>query len=328
MAKKILAVAIGDPNNSTQIKTATDANSDTVRPYVRGLISWLATQAVPPKAKNLTKFQIGTTKDYVIDYRECRDSNNDTDLDALLSTYGSSADLIFCMSTTVARRAAHLSAKPIVAVVSDPKRETTFGSNVCGVSAMRSQNTGDCYEEFRSSLPDLTRIYILHKAGYTPSEDADYWLPNDSLNVLVPIALTDNIATTISNLDQAPTGETYGILVLPADRFFGDRKALIDAATLRGFPTYWSVTDFVDDAGGAFGGCGVPQVVAGRFMAERVANIWTKNAIPSPPFVPIPKKYIDSKLAHAVAKALKLKLARKKKTQKKSKQKPRKSKKR
>jgi ABC-type uncharacterized transport system substrate-binding protein len=324
MAKKVLAVAIGDPNNSSLIKTAADANSDKVRPYVRGLVSWLATQAVPPKAKNLTKFQIGTAKDYVIDYRECRDSNNDADLDALFNTYGGSADLIFCMSTTVARRAAHYTTtKPIVAIVSDPKRETTFGPNVCGVSAMRSQNTGDCCEEFRESLPDLTRIYFLHKAGYTPSEDAKYWLPNDPLNVSVPIALADNIATTISNLAQAPSGETYGILVLPADRFFGERANLITAATSKGFPTYWSVTDFVG-AGGAFGGYGVPQAVSGRFMAERVANIWTNTAIPSPPFVPIRKKHIESKLSLAVAKALKLKLAHAKSIKKK----PRKPKKR
>ena len=147
----------------------------------------------------------------------------------------------------------------------------------------------DGYEDFRDLLPDLTKIYILHKASYTPSEDAIYWLPNDTLNVMVPIALADNIATTISNLPQAPAGETYGILVLPADRFFGERETSISAATSRRFPTYWSVTDFVGQ-GGAAGGCGVPQLLSGRFMAERVANIWTKNAIPTPRFGPDPEK--------------------------------------
>ena len=144
---------------------------------------------------------------------------------------------------------------------------------------------------------------------------------------MVPIALADNIATTISNLPQAPAGETYGILVLPADRFFGERETSISAATSRRFPTYWSVTDFVGQ-GGAAGGCGVPQLLSGRFMAERVANIWTKNAIPTPRFVSIPKRFIETKFSLAVAKALKLKQSAKKTSQKKSKKKPRKSKKR
>ena len=238
----------------------------------------------------------------------------------LFTAHGGSADLIFCMSTTVARSAARFTTtKPIVAIVSDPRRETTFGSNVCGVSAMRSQNIGDCYEEFRGSLPDLTRISFLHKAGYTPSEDAKYWLPNDQQNVLVPIALGDDIATSISKLEQAPAGETYGILLLPADRFFGEREILISAATSRGFPTYWSVPDFVGPGqGGAAGGCGVPQLLSGRFMAERVANIWTnKGAIPTPRFVPIPKRFVETKFSMAVYKALKPKPATKKKTKKK-----------
>ena len=84
MANKILAVAIGDPKNSFQINTTTDPNLDKARPYVRGLIAWLASQSVPPKDRNkLKKFQIGTAKDYTIDYRECRDSANDADLDAV-----------------------------------------------------------------------------------------------------------------------------------------------------------------------------------------------------------------------------------------------------
>ena len=52
MANKILAVAIGDPNNSFQISTTTDPNLDKVRPYIRGLISWLASQSVPPRDRN------------------------------------------------------------------------------------------------------------------------------------------------------------------------------------------------------------------------------------------------------------------------------------
>ena len=41
MAKKILAVAVGSPDNKT-FQNFFDPDIDKVRPYIRGLVDWLA----------------------------------------------------------------------------------------------------------------------------------------------------------------------------------------------------------------------------------------------------------------------------------------------
>src|SRR5947209_8129911 len=99
--KTILAVAIGKSSNN-QVFTAAPSSSSLVRPYIKGLIAWLANQTDPPAPdpdNPLTKYNIGT--DYKIDYREC-------DIVALAGVFAAAApqaDLLFCMSTTVARAA-------------------------------------------------------------------------------------------------------------------------------------------------------------------------------------------------------------------------------
>jgi hypothetical protein len=69
--RTILAVAIGKSSNN-QVFTAAPSSSSLVRPYINGLISWLANQTdnpAPDPDNPLKKYNIGT--DYKIDYREC-----------------------------------------------------------------------------------------------------------------------------------------------------------------------------------------------------------------------------------------------------------------
>jgi hypothetical protein len=154
---------------------------------------------------------------------------------------------------------------------------------VCGVSAMRSQHAGECMEEFREGLSDLKRVYVLHKGGYEPSNAAKFWVEDGDGNQLVTIATGDTTANVIASLDMAPAGQEYGLLVLPADRFFSEREAIFTAAAGRNFKTFWSVTDFVGP-NKAYGGHGVPQKTAGRYMAWQVDKIWDNNGrIPKNP---------------------------------------------
>ena len=165
--KTILAVAIGNSANN-QVFTAPPPASSPARPYIKGLVSWLANQADPPTPDNpLTKYNIGT--DYQIDYREC-------DIAALPNVFMAAApqaDLLFCMSTSVARAAdAYTKAnppttKPIVAIVSDPFSET-FGDNVCGASASRDRLVNHALRQFRKKNQNVKNVVALHRTGYLP----------------------------------------------------------------------------------------------------------------------------------------------------------------
>jgi hypothetical protein len=154
--KTILAVAVGNPSND-HVFDDTTPDLRTVRPYVKGLISWLANQTDPPTPDNgLPKYNIGT--DYKIVYRERAVGNlPEAFLDAVILP----ADLIFCMSTSVAKAADAFSkvyapSKPIVAIVSDPFSEG-FGDNVCGVSASRDRLAISCYTKYEEGLRSASR---------------------------------------------------------------------------------------------------------------------------------------------------------------------------
>src|SRR5215216_558150 len=170
--KTILAVAVGNSNNDTVFETA-NPNFDAVRPYIKGLVSWLANQADPPTSDSvLTKYKIPT--DYRIVYRE-RAINNLPDAFQTAAT----ADLIFCMSTSVARAAdaftkAQALSTPIVAIVSDPFSED-FGNNVCGVSASRDRLAISCLKQFKKKS-NVRNFFALHREGYAPSTRAKGWV--------------------------------------------------------------------------------------------------------------------------------------------------------
>jgi hypothetical protein len=146
---------------------------------------------------------------------------------------------------------------------------------------MRSQTAGECLDLFRERF-SLTKVYVLHKDSYDPSIDSKFWVQDDPDNVVTPIRSTDDIGTVISALGAAPAGQTYGILVLPADRFFAEREAIFTAANPKAFKTFWSVPDFVAP-NKASGGHGVSQVNSGRYMASQVDKIWETHAIPKNP---------------------------------------------
>jgi hypothetical protein len=283
--KTILAVAIGKPSNN-QVLTAAPSSTSLVRPYINGLISWLATQTDNPQPdpdNPLTKYNIGT--DYKIDYREC----DLGDLAGVFTTAGPTADLLFCMSTTVARAAAAFTTtKPIVAIVSDPFSET-FGANVYGASAGRDRLVRHALRQFRRKNPQrLTKIYALHREGYTPSTKSKAWLGNNRV-VLWPVLDSESIQVRIqAALDENPATAKIGFLILPADRFFGAAPDIVSWTGDK--PTFWTTPDFPrNPAPGSFGGYGYPQAVCGQFLAERVAGIWTSEDAHDPSRLPDPK---------------------------------------
>ena len=124
-----------------------------MRPYILGLVTYLI-------KKN--KYSLGT--DYTIDYRECALGDVDKNLTG-------NPGIIFCMSTPVARRAKHFTAKiPTVVIVSDHHGEgfdTTI--NICGVDAQRFQIARKYYDNFQSMVP---KVYVLCKPGNTASDES------------------------------------------------------------------------------------------------------------------------------------------------------------
>jgi hypothetical protein len=265
-----------------------------VRPYIKGLVAWLANQTDPPTPDNpLTKFNIGV--DYQIDYREC-------DLASLPNVFmaaGAQADLLFCMSTSVARAAdSYVKAnppttKPIVAIVSDPFSET-FGDNVCGASASRDRLVNHALKQFRKKNNNARNIFALHRAGYLPSTKASGWLGKKNVTLL-PIADGDSIQTKIQDvLNTNPPIAKLGFLVLPADRFFGAANDIVQWTGAK--PTFWTTPDY---PAGSFGGYGFAQQLCGQFLAERVASIWTAqdagapDPMPDPDWVMIDPQYVS-----------------------------------
>jgi len=271
MPKKIiLAVAVGDSDRDRQIdRMPTSADLDGIRPYIKGLTSWLANHSNPPPPGGLTtNYTCG--QQYKILYRE-------RSLDELENDFPdtSNADLIFCMSTTVAHAAERAAPNtPIVAIVSDPYGEN-FGPYVCGVSASRDRVAMGAFKEFDKHVGD---VYALHREGYPPSTKAKGWLAKKVTPVSVPDSANDGEFETIV---KGTVGSNRGLLVLPADRFFGHAKKITEwTGTMR---TFWFTPDFPTEA---FGGYGYAQELCGRYMAERVARIWANNnGIPDDPWV-------------------------------------------
>ena len=142
MPKTILAAAVGETATEVTLNTA-NPDLSAVRPYIKGLISWLKSQNRdhPPQPDNTPpRYQI--PGDYSIIYRERPVGNLAS---AFQDNTALQADLWFCMSTSIARAAAGVAkaqmpplTTPIVAIVSDPFGEG-FGNNVCGVSASRDR---------------------------------------------------------------------------------------------------------------------------------------------------------------------------------------------
>jgi hypothetical protein len=302
----ILAVAIGKPANDCTIQTKNDPILKSIRPYITGVINWLEKQPNPPIPDSpLPKYKIG--QDYIIDYRECAENK-------LQSTFTLTSDIILCLSTTVARAAVtftqnnNLATTPIVAIVSDYFSEN-FPRNVCGVSAKRPDHVDTCLRDFRADFPNAGAIYLLAKQGYKPSDAALAVL--GSAGQPVYVGPNDNIEDQIHAI---PSG-SGGLLILPADRFFGAASDILQwAQNDQQLLTYWTVTDWVSTGStGAFGGSGFSQQRCGQYLAERIASIWASNdhvTLPNPAWKRVDDSWYEHKKNAAVAKALKIKLSK------------------
>lgn len=298
----IVAVAIGNPGNNYDFQDPKDSKLANVRPYITGLINWLADQIAPPATDGpLNKYILG--QDYIIKYREC-DKND------LLKTFDLNPDLIFCMSTTVLLAAQQFTRNagttiPIVGITSNPENQQ-FDPNVCGVSARRPQHVNHAYKELLKKVGKNKQIYALHKKNYPPSEAGKFWLPKSVTTI--DIDQNDDSDAIVAKIDAQLPVQSGGLLVLPVDQFFGAADKIINEAQNTKFtPTWWLIRDLRTSGAKPYGGFGVDQETCGRFMAERVANIWSTKRIPDPPFVEIEEKYNKAIVSKAVAKMLNLK---------------------
>jgi hypothetical protein len=245
-----------------------DAALNTVRPYIKGLVYRLFT-----REKN-----IGT--DYTIDYQEVVDPT------AFFSGLAATPELVFCMSRTVVQAA---SAKypqntgvPIVGIVSNPS-DFNNNNNVFGISGQRAQKGRQYYDKFLDTVPILKtagqKVFVLTKKNYKPTDEAFQALPNSPNIVRVNVSNFGEIAAGI------PANTPGGILVLPADLFFADAPQIIKLAHDRKLPDFWPVTDWVKPAlPSALAGYGVPQLMCGEMLGDRIADYWAQGGVPSPPF--------------------------------------------
>jgi hypothetical protein len=282
--KTILAVAVGKPSNDRILGAS--PNLTGLRPYIRGLIEWLRDRDAPPELDGPAprRFRIG--QEYRIVYRERPIGDLASAFQDALSPQVQ-ADLLFCMSTSVAKAAqtftqAMAPSMPVVAIVSDPFSER-FPDNFCGVSASRDRLARICFRKFKKLSPDMTEVFVLNRRGYLPSDRAIGWMGRKNVT-LVEVADTDN-DTRMEEIVRNTVGPaTRGLLILPADRFFGAAAEIMQwTGSMR---TFWSTPDFPGPP--SFGGYGFPQLVCGRYMAERVAAIWTNQEASQPP-MPDPK---------------------------------------
>jgi hypothetical protein len=293
MPKTILAVAVGETPKEVTLNTANPDLSG-VRPYIAtGLIPWLASQtrADPPQPdNNPPRYQI--PGDYSIIYRERPVGNLAS---AFQDNAALQADLWFCMSTSIAKAADGVAkaqtppwTKPIVAIVSDPFGER-FGDNFCGVSASRDRLAIRCLRQFKRRVPSVRNIFVLHREGYGPSERARQWVGKKIVAGVVSIADSDDTQAMQNKITTGIVNSTKpnkGVLVLPADRFFG--VATLITQWTGAIPTFWSTPDF-PPAHPPGGGYGYSQKKCGQFMAERVAIIWKNQADGASDPMPDPK---------------------------------------
>ena len=288
--KTILAVAVGNPANDQNFDTP-NPNLSSVRPYIKGLVNWLANQPDPPTSDSvLTKYKIGV--DYKIAYRE-RDVGSLPD--AFPEAVSLPADLIFCMSTSVARAAdaftkVYAPSKPIVAIVSDPFSET-FGDNVCGVSASRDRLAMHCLRQFRKKNANVNRVYALHRDGYPPSIKAKGWIGTKKVTT-VAIADGESIRTKIEDILQNAPAKS-GFLILPADRFFGSANDIVQWTGSK--PTFWSTPTFPQDRSvdmASSRNCAVSSWRSVSPVSGTSQDAGDSNPMPDPKWVSIGSEYI------------------------------------
>jgi hypothetical protein len=169
---------------------------------------------------------------------------------------------------------------------------------------LRPQLAGLGIRKFKEAQSTLTKIWLLHRKNYGPSDQAKKRLGGINVELLTVKDNDDPAAAVSEKRGKVPANETHGLLVLPADRFFGWAKDIQAAADASGKPgssmkTFWSTTDWPTNS---YGGYGYPQKVCGRYMAERVASIRASNLdqVPNPAFVTVDPGEIRLKPVPAV----------------------------
>jgi len=283
-ARTILAVAIANTPASKTISDSAPASLAGVRPYIKGLIQRL----------DIRGFEIGVH--YVIDYRETLASG----LGAIFPTTlpANPPDAVLCMSKTVLDKVSGTAAwnsVTIAGIVSEPLNQT----NVCGVDGQRQQIGKDYYDKLLAALPSLAqsganRVHVLNVPGYPPSVKSLALItqgnPPVTVNPVNVVSPTDaNIVAAINGINQPGA-----LIVLPVDTFFGSAQTIINTARAKSLPDFWPVTDWVrhgnNPTKSAFGGYGVPQVLCGELLADRIAFVWTNGGMPTPKFIKVDTK--------------------------------------
>jgi hypothetical protein len=257
----ILAVAIGDPNNSRTIDSIPGLlNPSPCRPYITGMVDQLMKQSTPRI--------LGV--DYVINYQECFEGGEDF-------TVTANPALILCMSTPVMNAAVAFANNqiPVVGVTSNPG---AFAGNVCGVNAQRTNNPyATYYIHFKNSFGQT--ITLLNRTGNPVSETCKSGILQ---HVTAPVAEVDfptgndptqPIVNAISTVPQ-----NSGLLVLPVDVFFGFSDTINTAAASRNLTVFWPAEEFAKHGQPHFGSS---QVECGQNFADQVAYILPNKTVPT-----------------------------------------------
>ena len=200
----IRAVAIGRDSVDTTFDTPS-ADLSGVRPYIQGLADWLKLAAnaksTPKTDGSLGQYILGT--EYKIDYRE-REVGGVADA----FTGAEDADVLFCMSTHVGDAA--LSWRegqgletPIVIITSDPSKYDGV-AQVCGVSALRPQLAGLGIRKFKEAQSTLTKIWLLHRKNYGPSDQAKKRLGGINVELLTVKDNDDPAAAVSEKREKRP----------------------------------------------------------------------------------------------------------------------------
>jgi hypothetical protein len=259
----ILAVAIGDPNNSRTIDSIPKLSiPNPCRPYITGMVDQLMNQSTPRL--------LGT--DYVIDYQECFEGGEDF-------TVTTNPALILCMSTPVMAAAVAFANNqiPVVGVTSNPG---AFPGNVCGVNAQRTSNPVAYYTHFRNHLGHGQTITLLARKGNAVSDYCKDTILGSFPNVSVAevdFPQGNDPTTPIVDAIGALPANT-GLLVLPVDLFFGFSNTINTAAANSGLTVFWPAEEFAQHGQSHYGSS---QVECGIIFGEQVDYILTNGAVPT-----------------------------------------------
>ncbi len=292
--RKILAVAVSQPGVSTRLIEGVIKNDQQreVRPFVKGLIDGLG------------HFDFKGGTDFDLDFLETTPpSLNRAVLDQLKSAaeQKKSYDVIFPIASTTLQAALSATATlqpekpdertPIVFPnISDPVDEGAVnsldapGKNATGVSLLRRQLAPECLKRFKSRVPTLRTVHVLHQAHYLPALLAKIEVQKtaDALGIdLVPHIVSNeaDIKAIVSALTQkgASGKPDVGLLLIPDDLVASQVSVIAEEARKNDIPTFSYVIEHVDPDHpdrGIHAAYGVSQATAGMAAAGYVAKIF------------------------------------------------------